>query len=58
MQDPIVEEKARAAVKWVQYATDLAKETGGKPWGYALVADSDIRENASFAGLMARSRRG
>ena len=58
MQDPIVEEKARAAVKWVQYATDLAKETSGKPWGYALVADSDIRENASFAGLMARSRRG
>lgn len=55
MDDPIVQEKARAAVKWVQYATDLAKETGGKAWGYALVADSDITESASFSGLMARS---
>jgi len=57
MKDPIVEEKARAGVKWVQYATELAKETGGKPWSYALVADSDILESASFKGLMARSRR-
>lgn len=58
MDDEVVLEKARAAVKWVQYASDLAKETGVKPWGYALVADSDITESASFAGLMARSRRG
>lgn len=58
MDDAVVQEKARAAVKWVQYATDLAKETGGHPWGYALVADSDIKESASFAGLMARSRMG
>jgi type III restriction enzyme len=58
MDDAVVQEKARAAVKWVQYATDLAKETGGAPWGYALVADSDIKESASFPGLMARSRMG
>ncbi|PCK81279.1 DEAD/DEAH box helicase [Rhizobium sophoriradicis] len=58
MDDAIVQEKARAAVKWVEYATDLAKETSGKAWGYALVADSDITESASFAGLMARSRAG
>lgn len=58
MDDAVVQEKAHAAVKWVQYATDLAKETGGTPWGYALVADSDIKESASFAGLMARSRMG
>lgn len=58
MQDPIVEEKARAAVKMGAICDrPLAKETGGKPWGYALVADSDIRENASLASLMARSRR-
>lgn len=58
MKDPVVEEKARAAVKWVQHATELARETGGKRWGYALVADSDITESASFKGLMARARRG
>jgi hypothetical protein len=40
------------AVKWVQYATELAKETSGKPWGYALVADSDIIESASFSGFL------
>jgi type III restriction enzyme len=56
MKDPVVEEKARAGRKWAQHATELARQTGGKPWGYALVADSDITENASFAGLMARSR--
>lgn len=57
MKDEVVEEKARAAEKWVQFATELAKETGAKPWSYALVADSDITESASFQGLMARSRR-
>ncbi|NTF63412.1 DEAD/DEAH box helicase family protein [Rhizobium rhizogenes] len=56
MQDSVVQEKARAAVKWVQYATELAEDTNGKAWGYALVADSDITESASFLGLMARSR--
>ena len=57
MKDEVVVEKARAAEKWVQFATELAKETGAKPWSYALVADSDITESASFNGLMARSRR-
>lgn len=31
MQDPIVEDKTRSAVKWMHYATELAKEIGGKP---------------------------
>jgi type III restriction enzyme len=56
MEDPIVQDKARAAVKWVQYASEMSKENGGKIWSYALVADSDIRDSSSFAGLMARSR--
>jgi type III restriction enzyme len=36
IKDSIVEEKARAGVKWVEHATQLARETGGKPWSYAL----------------------
>ncbi len=57
MKNDVVGEKARAAEKWVLFATELAKESGGKPWSYALVADSDITESASFSGLLARSRR-
>ena len=57
LDDEIVQAKARAAVEWVKYANEHAKENGGKSWAYLLVPGDTITENATLAGLAASNRR-
>ena len=52
MKSNIVLEKQEATVRWCQYATQHAEESGGKPWHYALIPHSAITSNRSFAGIM------
>ncbi len=53
MTDPVVEAKARAARKWIHYANEHAKETGGKPWSYMLVPHDAVTPSATLSSLMA-----
>jgi type III restriction enzyme len=53
MTDPIVNEKARAAVEWVRHANQLAREGAGKPWAYLPVPDSAIDASATLSGVRA-----
>ncbi len=46
-----VQAKARAATTWCQHATEHAKNYGGKPWRYMLVAHDRIQENMTLRGL-------
>lgn len=52
MSDPVVQAKAKAAQKWVHYANDHAKETGGKPWTYVLVPHDAVKPSATLASLV------
>jgi len=52
MKDPIVLEKKRAALVWVENAN--AFEKGGKTWKYLLVSENDITESATLAGIVAK----
>ena len=45
-------DKARAAVEYCRYATELAEQNGGKPWRYVLVPHTAIQHNRSVEGLM------
>lgn len=54
VDDPDVQRKARAAILWCHIATDHnARETGEKPWRYALVPDDQIQASATLDGLLA-----
>ncbi|HEY8596500.1 MAG TPA: DEAD/DEAH box helicase family protein [Devosiaceae bacterium] len=57
MGDAEVQEKARAAQEWVRHANEIAADTAGKPWAYALIPESAINESATLAGLLASYRR-
>ena len=52
MKDPIVLEKKRAALVWVENANSFEK--GGKTWKYLLVSENDITESATLAGIVAK----
>jgi type III restriction enzyme len=54
VDDVTVQAKAKAAVKWVGYANDHAKENGGKPWSYALVPADAVLPSSTLSGLIAR----
>ncbi|CAA2155759.1 hypothetical protein MBRA_01390 [Methylobacterium brachiatum] len=54
LTDPIVQEKARAALTWVGYA-NAAPVGDGKPWRYVLLPHDDIVPSATLAGLAARN---
>lgn len=45
--------KARAAVRWCNYASEHAASAGTKPWQYALVPHDAIALGMSVAGLLA-----
>ncbi len=49
LEDNVVKAKAKAAARWVE----LANGFSAKPWRYVTIPDGDIRENSSFAGLLA-----
>jgi len=53
LSDPIVRNKARAAVEWVKHANNLATEGAGKPWRYLLVPDSALNGSTTLSGLLA-----
>jgi type III restriction enzyme len=53
MTDQEVLSKAEAAATWCQYATDHAKQNGGKPWHYLLIPHDTIQDNKTLQGLAA-----
>jgi type III restriction enzyme len=58
VDDDIVQEKARAAVKWCQHATEHNAKDGLKPWRYLLVPHDEISISANLAGLASRHQKG
>jgi type III restriction enzyme len=58
LNDPEVKVKQEVAVKWCASATEYARNTGGKPWSYALIPHDVITENMTIRGLMERYGRG
>lgn len=53
---PDVKNKARAAVKWCEYATKHEAEVGGKPWAYLLIPHDAVDEAKTVQGLSAAYR--
>lgn len=51
INDAEVQEKAAAAIKYCNYATEYTAEHGGKPWKYALLPHDKIAKNSSFKGI-------
>ena len=51
MTDVIIQAQARAASKWVGYASTHAAEGGGKSWVYALVPHDVVGLSATLAGV-------
>ncbi len=51
MQSDEVQAKARAAVKWCEYASTHEKEHGGKPWKYLLIPHDAISVTVTLQGL-------
>jgi type III restriction enzyme len=54
LNEPSVQDKARAAQEWVKHANQFIDESDGKAWRYALVPDTAVNEGATLAGLMAK----
>ncbi len=50
--DTDVQEKAKAASKYCQYATGFTAEHGGKPWKYVLIPHDQITKTSSFRGVV------
>jgi type III restriction enzyme len=44
--------KAAAAVRWCKYASEHARNVGGKPWTYILVPHDEIAESKRLADLL------
>lgn len=44
--------KAAAAVRWCKYASDHARNVGGKPWKYILVPHDEIAESKRLADFL------
>ena len=49
--DDIVQQKAKAAATWCQYASAHAEEHGGKPWAYLLIPHTAISGTATLNDL-------
>ena len=49
-----VQNKAKAAITWCEYATKHALNNDGKPWKYVLIPDVDVLPNATLDGLVKR----
>lgn len=54
MDNPTVAEKTRAAVKWIGFANEHARQNGGKQWSYSLVPADAVLPSATLDGLVAR----
>ncbi|NBB40111.1 DEAD/DEAH box helicase family protein [Sphingobium yanoikuyae] len=55
LNDPTVQEKARAARAWVKNANLFVEEGDGKAWAYVLLSERDVTESLTFAGLLAKA---
>ena len=53
IETPEVQDKAKAAVKWCEYATIHEKQIGGKPWAYLLIPHDAVDEAKTIQGLAA-----
>jgi type III restriction enzyme len=54
LTDPEVQAKAQAAARWCGYASQHARDNGGKPWRYALIPHDAMAGGATAAGLANR----
>ncbi|MCO5128085.1 MAG: hypothetical protein M9957_12735, partial [Rhodobacteraceae bacterium] len=57
MKAPEVLRKADAASLWCHVATKACAAHGEKPWTYLLVPETDVQENFTVAGLIAKHTR-
>ncbi len=57
MKAPEVLRKADAACLWCHVATKASAADKEKPWSYLLVPETDVQENFTVAGLMAKHTR-
>ena len=48
-----MQNKAKAAVKWCEYATIHEKQVGGKPWAYLLIPHDAVSDAKTIQGLAA-----
>ena len=48
-----VQEKAKAAVKWCEHASEHEKQVGGKPWSYLLIPHDAVTEAKTIQGMTA-----
>ncbi|HDR8065780.1 TPA: DEAD/DEAH box helicase family protein [Bacillus cereus] len=54
INDDEVQKKANAVIKWCNHASGHETENGGKMWRYLLIPHSDVKENMTIEGLMAK----
>ncbi|WP_372922418.1 DEAD/DEAH box helicase family protein [Roseovarius sp.] len=57
MKTPEVLRKADAASLWCHIATKACAADGEKPWSYLLVPETDVHENFTVSGLLAKHTR-
>lgn len=50
-----VQAKARAALKYCEYANDFIKEHKGKQWKYVLIPHDKVGRNSSFKGVVSQN---
>jgi type III restriction enzyme len=48
-----VQQKAKAAIKWCEFASQHEMEHGGKSWKYLLIPHDAVKPSATLAGLKA-----
>ena len=47
-----VQEKAKSAIEYCNYASEYTAEYGGKPWKYVLIPHDQVTKTSSFRGLV------
>ena len=52
VNDAEVQEKARIAREWCEYASKHALTYGGKQWQYFLVRHNDIQSNMTLSAIL------
>jgi type III restriction enzyme len=58
MNDPVVQDKARAARTWAKHANEFSADGDGKTWSYALLSERDVTEALTWAGVLTRAQAG
>ena len=54
MEQPDVQEKARAALQYCKHASEHNRQNGGKTWKYLLIPHSEVLPNMSLSYLAAK----